>query len=103
MTSVLRPRDVFGPDLDAALVANDQDPDAARCQVAVAKMLVKIATTKLKAFNACKKSGLQSGDIRGPADLAGCHAAMTGPAVPKVVGKCQGTAAKAGAGAALAH
>jgi hypothetical protein len=102
MTSVLRPRDVFGPDLDAALVANDQDPDAARCQVAVAKMLVKIATTKLKAFNACKKSGLQSGDIRGPADLAGCHAAMTGPAVAKVVGKCQGTAAKACAGVDLA-
>jgi hypothetical protein len=97
MAGVLRPQDVFGPDLDAALAA----PGAARCQVTVAKALVKLAAAKLKAFNACKKSGLDHGEIRGPEGLAGCHAAMTGPAVVKAVAKLQGSAAKACAGADL--
>ena len=81
----LRPQDLFGPDLDAALRDAETDPAAARCQVAAAKSLAKIAAAKVKAFNACKATGLRSGAIRGAADLAGCHAATTGALASKAV------------------
>jgi ASPIC and UnbV/Domain of unknown function (DUF6851)/FG-GAP-like repeat len=102
MADLLRPQDVFGSDLDAAVVDAAADPAAAHCQVTVAKTLARIASAKLKAFNACKNSGLQSGAIRGQAGLESCQAAMTGPGIAKVVARRQKTAAKACAGVDLA-
>lgn len=102
MGQVLRPGDLFGPDLDAALRAAAADPAAARCQVAAAKSLAKIAAAKVKAFNACKAMGLQRGTIRRQADLDACHATTTGPLVGKVVNRTQKTLARACAGVDLA-
>ncbi len=101
MAAVLRPQDVFGPDLDAALRTAASDPAAARCQVAVAKTLAKVAASKLKAFNACKASGLKHGSIRGQADLAGCQAAMSGETIVRAVAKAQKSLAKTCAAADL--
>jgi hypothetical protein len=78
---VLRARDVFGPDLAAALVDARLDPIGARCQVAVAHGMAKLARAQVKAFNACKKAGLKAGTIRSAAHLTGCYAATSGPAV----------------------
>src|SRR4029077_17651135 len=102
MTGILRPQDVFGPDLDATLLDAHVDPAGAHCQETVAKTVVKVALAKLNAFNKCKTSGLRNGAIRGPADLEVCHGAMTGPSVAKAMGKAQKTAAKGCADADLA-
>jgi len=85
MASVLRPQEVFGPALDATLIDARVDPAGARCQTTVAKVLVQIAAAKLQAFNECKAAGFRNGTILAPADLARCHAAMTGPAVARTV------------------
>ena len=67
----MRPQDLFGPDLDAVLRDAETDPAAARCQVAAARSLAKIAAAKMNAFNACKSdAGLRRGAIRSAADLA---------------------------------
>ena len=42
--------DVFGPDLDAAIVTEVADKDVSKCQVAVAKNVWKCQDAKLKAF-----------------------------------------------------
>ncbi len=88
-TGVLRVHDVFGPDVDAALLDASTDPAGAACQMAVAKGMAKIANAEVKAFNACKKAGLRQGTIRSAADLQACYAATTGATVARVVARAQ--------------
>jgi len=65
-------RDVFGADLDAAIFSRSSDKDGARCQDQVIRGLAKCEKERLRAFNACKRSGLADGSIGGSAALAGC-------------------------------
>jgi hypothetical protein len=81
VAEVVRARDVFGPDLDAALIDAATDPAGAACQVAVAKGVARLAVAKVKAFNRCKRTGLALGTIRSAADLQACWAATEGPTI----------------------
>jgi hypothetical protein len=65
-------REIFGVDLDAALVTSAVDKDAAKCQGAVVKSVNKCQKSKLKVFNRCKKTGLKDAMIRESADLESC-------------------------------
>jgi len=65
-------REIFGDDLDAALVTKSVDKDSARCQDAVVKSVNKCQKSTLKEFNRCKKKGLRKAMIRTSADLEGC-------------------------------
>jgi hypothetical protein len=89
LAGVLRPRDVFGPDLDAVLAAARSDPATARCQVTVARGVAKVARAQVKAFNVCKKTGLKAGTLRSAADLAACHAATVGPGAQRAAARAQ--------------
>src|SRR5262249_2326466 len=51
MAGILRVHDVFGPNLDTALVDAHLDARAAACQLAVARGIVRLAAAELKAFN----------------------------------------------------
>jgi hypothetical protein len=99
MVGAIRPQDVFGPDL--ALVVTD--PSTGHCQSAVANALAKLTAAKLKAFNACKASGLKNGTIRAQPDLASCRGAMTGEAIAKAVSSGQKATERACAGVDLAR
>src|SRR5262249_30764323 len=94
LADLLRPQDVLGPDLDAALIDANVDPAGAACQSTVVRGLVKVALAKVKAFDSCKAEGLKTGTIRSATDLAACHATATGPAVTKTVLRAQKAAAK---------
>ncbi len=65
-------RDVFGADLNTALLAMDYDKAAARSQAGVARAYEKIVSARLDAFVRCKKAGLASGQIDSGAALAEC-------------------------------
>src|SRR5262245_56175315 len=103
MAAVVRPQDVFGPDLDAALFDARNDPAGAACQMAVVKGVVAVARAKLKAFDACIRDGLRAGVIRSAADFAGCTAATSGLAVTKAIARAQKSTAKQCAGIDLAQ
>jgi hypothetical protein len=64
--------DLFGPNLDLALVTQVADRNGARCQQQVAKAAGKCLLTKIKEFNRCKKAGLKSLAIQSPPDLEAC-------------------------------
>ncbi len=63
--------DVLGADLDAAVIADDADREAARCQQAVTSTLGKCLDERIKEFNRCKQSALKAG-AGNAADLAAC-------------------------------
>jgi hypothetical protein len=65
-------RDIFGFDLDAALITWAVDKDAAKCQEAVVKSTGQCQRANLKAFNRCKKTGLRKDIVRDSADLEAC-------------------------------
>jgi hypothetical protein len=65
-------RDLFGPDLSAALVAASIDEATARCQHAVTKASERLAQSSLGRFVACKKAGLTRGTIRSRRDVEAC-------------------------------
>lgn len=94
MTALLRPHDLFGPDVDAVLADAHAAPAVAACQQAVAKGVATVALAKLKAFNACKVSGVRRNTLRSAADLVACADAETGPSVAKVVVRVQKKIAK---------
>ena len=102
MASLVRVRDVFGPNLDSALVDAHLDPRAAACQVAVARRIVRLATAELKAFNGCKAAGLAADTIHSAADLQACTATANTPAVLAAVARSERRAAAACAGTNLA-
>jgi hypothetical protein len=61
--------DIFGSDLDAAIVHSAEDKNAFGCQQAVAKSVNRCRDTRLKEFNKCKKMGVRSGSITDAASL----------------------------------
>jgi predicted neuraminidase len=64
--------ELFGPDLDAALVSQADDKSAAKCQEAVVKVVHKCQNTQIKEFNRCKKTALKKGGATSPEVLARC-------------------------------
>jgi glucose/arabinose dehydrogenase len=64
--------DVFGADLDAALLAKAVDRSGARCQRAAAAELRRCHARRVKAFVRCKKRLLRGGSVDGPAALEAC-------------------------------
>jgi hypothetical protein len=63
--------DAFGADLDAVLIAEDDDRAAARCQQAVAGALGKCLDERVKEFSRCKQTLLKAG-AGNAADLFSC-------------------------------
>jgi len=53
--------DLFGSDLDASVIPCATNKDACKCQLTVARAAEKMAATKWKIFNLCKKKGLKAG------------------------------------------
>ena len=89
--------DIFGPDLDAAVVAAGSDE--AQCQAEVAKSAKKCQDTKLKEFSKCKKAGLKDVSVHDPLSLAACMGkdpkgkvgkACVAKLNDKIDGKCTG-------------
>lgn len=67
--------DLFGPDLDGALVTVvnvETDKPAARCQAAVFKAAAKCQATWFKQFGKCQAKGLKRGTIASEATLGDC-------------------------------
>jgi hypothetical protein len=62
--------DIFGADLDAAIVASGSDD--AKCQAEVAKRAKKCQDAKLKEFGKCKKAGLKDASVHDHLTLAAC-------------------------------
>ncbi len=67
--------DVFGSDLDVAIVTHADDKADSKCQQFVAKAVKKCQDAKLKDFNSCKKNGLKDGSVQSFVDLQGCMGA----------------------------
>jgi hypothetical protein len=99
---VLRPHDVFGPDLDTVLLDPAQDRAGAACQATVARGLAKLAIAQLAAFNRCKRRGLERGEITTAAQLAACHTATVAPRIDALVARLGRQAGKRCGGVALA-
>jgi len=85
----LRIHDVFGPDLDAAVIPKRTDLDGATCQRAVARGMTRVAEAKLKAFNACKTAGLRDGSIASPTDLRACLDVDPGARIATAIARAQ--------------
>ncbi|TDJ03375.1 MAG: hypothetical protein E2O73_00190, partial [Deltaproteobacteria bacterium] len=64
--------EIFGSDLDTAIILQSNDKDSGKCQLDVAKATKKCQETKLKAFNQCKKNGLKDQSIQSFVDLQAC-------------------------------
>ena len=87
--AAVRVHTLFGPDLDAALIAAASDRAGAACQLAVAKGMTDVAAAKLKAFNTCKAAGLKSGTIDSAAALDACFGADPKGTIAKAQAKAQ--------------
>src|SRR5262249_30570250 len=94
MAGTLRPRDVFGPDLDVALHRAATDPAAGRCHNVVAETLARLTAAKLRASSACKASGRKRGTTRSQADRATCRGAMAGEVIAKAISSGQKATAR---------
>jgi len=83
-----RPRDylhdVFGPDLDAAVVLRSVDSTGSKCQQTLAKDGLRCVDTILKEFGRCEKLGLALGTILGRPGLDGCAGDDTRGKIAKV-------------------
>ncbi|MEE8311098.1 MAG: alpha/beta hydrolase domain-containing protein [Candidatus Binatia bacterium] len=64
--------DVFGPDVDLAIVDASTSPTESKCQLAAAKIVGKCHNATLKEFNRCKKVGLKGGTVHDPLTLEDC-------------------------------
>lgn len=53
--------DLFGSDLDAAVIDCDVDKSGCKCQQTVLKITEKLASTKMKAYRRCQRSALREG------------------------------------------
>ncbi len=51
--------EVFGADLNSAIISVSSDKDAAKCQMKVFKAVNRCQDTQLREFNKCKKDGLK--------------------------------------------
>jgi predicted neuraminidase len=77
--------EIFGPDLDAAIVRQADDKSAAKCQQAVVMAVYKCQSTQIKEFNICKKTALRKGGGMSFEVLARCLGADP---KGKIVKKC---------------
>jgi streptogramin lyase len=64
--------DIFGSDLDIAILPETTDKKGAICQQAVAKAVNKCEDTNLKAFNKCKKTALKDNSTDVARHLQNC-------------------------------
>jgi len=69
--------DVFGPDLDAAVILKAVDAVGAGCQSKTQKAYEKVVGAALAEFVGCKKRGLKDASITSSATLADCADAIT--------------------------
>jgi hypothetical protein len=95
--------ELFGPNLDAALVRQADDKSAAKCQQAVVKAVHKCQSTQIKEFNRCKKTVLKKGGATSSEVLARCLGVdpkgrvakkcdpVSGPLTTKVLPRACGT------------
>ncbi len=87
-------RDIFGADLDLALITRVDDKDAAKCQESTLKSTGQCQRARLKAFNRCKKTGLRKDIVRDSADLEDCLGDDPRGAVARVCDPVMGKLAK---------
>ncbi|MFN2427285.1 MAG: hypothetical protein ABR587_12650 [Candidatus Binatia bacterium] len=86
--------DLFGGDLNTALVTATNDAAAAACQAAAIKAWEKLAAAKRKVFLKCKKAGLKDGSIDSAATLELClDTTETDAKVAKTAAKLVGVVA----------
>lgn len=85
MSGLFHIEDVFGPDVDAAIIDAESDPAGAACQAVVARGFVKVGRTQLRMFNACKTAGLRDRTVSSAAELTECYASTQGQVVTNVV------------------
>jgi hypothetical protein len=71
-------RSVFGPSLDAAVAAGAGDARTARCQMALAGGMKRLALASVASFRTCTRRGLTRGTITAAADLQRCVGADVG-------------------------
>ncbi len=64
--------DIFGSDLDAAIIDASVDRAGANCQTEVAKIASRCQDVRLKRFNKCKTGGLDDGSIGDASGLEAC-------------------------------
>jgi hypothetical protein len=95
--------EIFGSDLDAALVRQSDDKSTAKCQQAVVKAVHKCQSTQFKEFNRCKKTVLKKGGATSSEVLTKCLEVdpkgrvakkcdpVSGPLTAKVLPKACGT------------
>jgi len=76
--------DLYGNDLDAALVANQPTDAGARCSSALLGQTSKIADTMLKLYLACLKTGLKNGTVMDDTTLTACMDSITSDLKGKV-------------------
>jgi hypothetical protein len=69
---VLLAADLFGTDLDLAVIPKTSSSAGAACQSKVQKAYEKVAAARFKAFGRCKKAGLSDGSITSLAGLEAC-------------------------------
>lgn len=100
--AIARVHSVFGPDLDAAIVAAPADKNGAACQLTVATGMAAVAKAKIKTFNTCKAKGLKDGTIVSAATLEACFDADPKGAVTKALAKAQRAAERQCESVALA-
>ena len=64
--------DIYGTQLDTAVIAETDDLHAAKCQAALSKAWETLAATKRRVFLGCKRAGLDGGTIVSSAGLESC-------------------------------
>ncbi len=88
--------DIYGSDLEAAIVESSTDAATAKCQSSIAKSHDRAVQARLKVFGACKKLGLKAGNIGNTAGLAACLDDVTADGkgkIAKAAGKIASTLA----------
>ena len=86
--------DLFGSDLDSALVLAATDKPGSKCQSAVIKAAGKCQAAKLSSFNSCKKAGMKDDSVTDAASLRdeclGTGAGSIPDGKGKIAKKCGG-------------
>ncbi|MFN2427647.1 MAG: DUF4215 domain-containing protein [Candidatus Binatia bacterium] len=90
---------IFGNPVHAAILT---DNDGKKCQSSVAKAYEKLAATRVKTFNSCKKDGLKAGTITNATQLQSCVGSDPKNKVSGTVTKLGDTVVKACENVALA-
>ena len=88
--AILRPQDVFGASLDAAMAAGA----GAACQRRAARGLATLALAQVRAFNRCKRIGLARGEIASTDTLQACFAATADAKLAALAGRLGRRAAR---------